>query len=188
MDIKKEEWDFKFKEWKEIPLDVIKFYFNQAEKSLDETMKTFESTAKKSQQILAICITIITVSLKYLIATEANIEFRGISFFTFLTGVIIIIQLRKNLFYNTRIGVKGGSPSITINKKLLLKDFSNEEKYINTVLSECIKYQKRIDNNKRVNNSRSIRLRVSLFLFFLLPISIVFGKILSYPLVKIIIL
>lgn len=177
---KKKEWSFKFKEWKKIPDDVVNFYFNQAEKNLDETIKTFESNTKKSHQISVICITIITISLKYLLGSDTNIEVRSISFFTLLTGFLIIKELRKNLFYTTKLGVRGSSPSITINESILLKDFSDKEKYINTILVECIKYQKRIDNNNILNDLRNKRLKVSLFLFFLLPVSIVFGKILSF--------
>ncbi|WP_047788193.1 hypothetical protein [Tenacibaculum mesophilum] len=179
MDKKNKVWEFDREiEWKKIPANIIDFYFNQAEKKLEETTKTFENTSKKTHQILLISISIITISLRYLLNSKTDIDFRIITFFTSISGACIIIMLRENLFYD-KIGAKGSSPENLIKKKFIQNNLTEKEKYNNIILNECIKYQERIKNNREINSIRKKRLEKAISLFLLLPISVIVGRLIA---------
>jgi len=178
-----QNWKIEIDEWKKVSKDMVEFFFKQSEKKLEETIKTFESSSRKTNQILSISITLVTIGLGYFVKfKEENLYLNIMAFLLAIIGTVIIFVLYKNLFFDT-IGVKGSQPKEIIKEKFLTPKLSDEEQYINILLNECEKYQERINTNIEVNKKRNRRIKKVKYLFLFIPISAIFVKIIIYFLI-----
>ncbi len=173
------KWEANLKNWKHLSTDTLQFMLKQSEECLDETVKTFENVSTKTNQMLTIAISILTVTLGYFLDyEERNLELKIIAFLVVIICLAIIIVLYKNLFFD-KIGVKGSLPKHLIKDKFFNEDIEQKHQYANIVLNECEKYQEKIDKNNMINNQRRKRTTKAINLFLLLPLSLIIGKIIA---------
>ena len=171
------KWEANLKNWKNLSVDTLQFMLKQSQECLDETVKTFENASTKTNQMLTITISILTVTLGYYLDFEKrNLELKIIAFLVIIICSAIIIVLYKNLFFD-KIGVKGSPPKHLIKDKFFNEDIDQKNQYANIVLNECEKYQEKIDKNNIVNNQRRKRIIKAIKLFILLPISLFISRI-----------
>ncbi|GAA3652768.1 hypothetical protein [Flavivirga jejuensis] len=171
-----EKWEANLNNWKHLSTDSIQLMLKQSEECLDETVKTFENVSTKTNQMLTIAISILTVTIGYFVDFDKNnIELKIIALFVVVICSTIIIVLYKNLFFD-KIGVKGSPPKHIIKDKFFNEGIEPKNQYANIVLNECEKYQERIDKNNIVNDQRRKRITIAIKLFFLLPLSIIIGR------------
>lgn len=172
-----EKWKADLKNWKHLSLDTLQFMLKQSEECLDETVKTFENVSTKTNQMLTIAISILTIALGYSLDNqERNLELKIIAFLVVTLCSIIIIVLYKNLFFD-KIGAKGSPPKHLIKDKFFDENIEQKNQYANMVLNECEKYQEKIDKNNIVNNQRRKRITKAIKLFLFLPFTLIIGKI-----------
>jgi len=174
-----EEWKASLKDWKSVSIEMANLFLSQSEKYLDETVKTFENSSRKTNQLLTISISIITFSLSYLFDFKSReIDLILIALFSLIISMFSILVLYKNLFFD-QIGVKGNNPKNIIKEKFIPRGINSNEQYINLVLNVCETYQKRITRNKEVNTKRNVRIKRATYLTLLLPVSIILSKLIT---------
>lgn len=163
-------WRTDIKDWQKISIQTAMFYFDLAEKRLDETVETSKNTTDKSDKLLTLNITLLTTILAYLSNTNIIYSYFNIVLIVmvvFLTGQLYFLFSNIFLF---KIGTKGEEP-----QHILLNDFienhEGDEQYLNLTLQICETYQEKINSNNKINVKRADNLTNAIYLFLGLPIS-----------------
>ena len=161
----------------EIKLDYLKFSFEQAEKFLNELVRTGDNISKKAHAVLVIAISIFTLSLSAWSSSVikspelivAAICLSSISF------VVVVILIHPIWSYKTY--VSGSDPSSLL-KQELVESFSDQDNVLkNLILTELVNYQYRIDHNDKINMHRIKYVDRAMFLLVAAPIlSWLFGE------------
>ncbi len=147
-----------------ISLDYLKFTFVQSEKFLIELVRTGENITKKAHAILAIAVTILTITLGAVFGFK--VEGQEIIIATIVLSafsLIAIILLVKPLWsYNTYVI---GTPPKSLLQEEFVSKFSDESNILkNLYLNEILDYQSRITFNECINRQRTKYVDISMFL------------------------
>jgi hypothetical protein len=152
-------------------IEHLKFVFSQAEKRLDESHKTFETTTTKSVTLITLNVALLSALTAYFFV---NNDFSGVFspklFSVFIVCVylfLILIYIVKNILPHD-YQPSGSSPSLLLTE---CPPDVNEELHLKDVYySELVGYDKRIEHNFTMNNPRLERIRKSINLLIYMPV------------------
>lgn len=162
---------FKVKNADNHSLEHLKFVFSQAEKRLEDSHKTFESSTSKSVTLITLIVALLSALTAYFFV---NNDFLGVFspklFSVFIVCAymfFVLIYIIKNILPHD-YQPSGSSPSLllsecppNIEQELHLKD---------VYYSELVNYDKRIEHNFTMNNPRLERIRKSIVLLTCMPV------------------
>ncbi len=153
--------------------DELEFIFSQAEKQLKECVETSKVILNRATIFLTLTVGFIVSDLGYLLTKwEGDFKFNSIN----LTSIITCIYLIEILFL-IRFNVKGhgykttGSEPVDLLHSWFFYTYQDSERRLNEILiSETQSYQRRIEDNKNVNENRWNILQYALNCLILLPV------------------
>jgi hypothetical protein len=161
--------DYFISNFNELSIDYLKFVFEQSEKKLIELVKAGEDLTKKAHSILAIAITVFTLSLGSFFTLHLEDSFIKVALITIsaLSFISVALLIKPLISYSTY--VTGSDPSSLLLEKNLT-NFSNDLFRIkNMYLNETVEYQKRIDYNRKINIERANFVDRAMFTLMLSP-------------------
>ncbi|CAN5547980.1 hypothetical protein BH09BAC4_BH09BAC4_23950 [soil metagenome] len=161
----------------------LEYIFSQADKRLEESHKTFESTTTKSVTLITLLVAILTAFTSYFF--DKN-EIKGI-FDAKLTVVfvaicytyILLIYMLNNIL-PCDYQPSGSKPSALLKKGQFgqgSKDFDKEDNLKNRYFSEIVNYDFRIVVNFSINTERLNRYNKTVIGLSIMPL---FGLVLYY--------
>lgn len=162
---------FKVKNPDNHSVEHLKFIFSQAEKRLEDSHKTFETSTTKSVTLITLTVAILSALTAYFFV---NNDFLGVFnpklFSIFVVCIymfFILIYIIKNILPHD-YHPSGSLPSLllsecppNVEQELHLKD---------VYYSELVNYDKRIEYNFNMNNPRLERIRNSIILLTCMPV------------------
>lgn len=171
-----QEWDipkFIYDNWKDVSFDFISIAFQQAEKLLNETVKSGEGITQKALKVLGFAVSILTIALGYAVSNNPNTILFIAAILTIILCIISIIFLIKPIWtYQTY--VSGSRPSMTLNKEEMITGFKEETgRNKNMLLNECAEYEKRIRYNLKLNMNRSDNVDYAMILLVFVPFTLI---------------
>jgi hypothetical protein len=170
-----EDWKTDIKDWTKITEKTAALMLEQCESVLKETLETAKSISAKAEKILTILIPIATALITYLFSKKLS----ELLYFLPLTGLFCLPVLLGSIafsyfnFLKYEIAIPGDEPKKLVVSAFIDQNFSDNQQYVNMVLSICENIQRRIDINERANairttwNTRSIK---TLGLLILCPV------------------
>ncbi len=152
-------------------IEELRFILQQAERVLDESVKSFEYSANKTMTLLATTLTLLIGLSSYLFTEfyklkEIDILLSSISF-SILYLYYIVYILSKNL-KAVNVQVSGTKPDILVNTVFYKKEVPSTEKEMYYSVIEA--YANRIESNDNLNNERVFRNDLSIKLLTFLPL------------------
>ncbi len=156
-------------------IDHLKFVFNQADKRLDDSHKTFDATTTKTITLITLAVALLSGMAAYFFA---NNDFSG-SFSPKLGTVLILcaytyyilaVLIRNILPHNYQ--PSGSLPSLLLTKSPFDEQTKeNEELHLKDVYySELLNYDFRIKHNFSINAPRLKRIGLAIWLFAGFPL------------------
>lgn len=152
-------------------IEHLKFVFSQAEKRLDESHKTFESTTTKSVTLITLIVALLSALTAYFFV---NNDFSGIFSPKLFSVFVVCVYIFFVLIYIVRnilphdYQPSGSSPSLLLTE---CPQGVNEELHLKDVYySELVGYDKRIEHNFTMNNPRLERIRKSVNMLIYMPV------------------
>lgn len=158
-------------------IEHLKFVFSQAEKRLDESHKTFETTTTKSVTLITLIVALLSALTAYFFV---NNDFSGVFspklFSVFVVSVYIffvLIYIVKNILPHD-YQPSGSSPSSLLTEcpqyDISEKELKQELHLKDVYYSELVGYDKRIEHNFTMNNPRLERIRISINMLIYMPV------------------
>lgn len=169
----------KIKEWKKVNLETAKIFLEQSDKRIEGSTKAISENSDKSFKLLIAISALVSSILIYLFNESlCNIIYS----FTHRSALILLaplifctIQLSRNLF-RKKIYVTGFNPKNMMVDELMNDEHKDDEQTVSLIFALCGNIQKRIDNNRPINDK--IIKRVS-YCVFIAIISLILAPILS---------
>ena len=156
-----------------VSLDDVKLIFAQAEKRLDDTVKTGESIAMKTM-------TMATLMAGVLIALSGFIisDWKGLSLFTHrdwvgISGCVYILSLLIYMIRNVmpnKYQKVGSEPEELMIPQFFTSSIPQDKITLFIYMSEIEEYSERIRDNTEINMRHGKRFRFSVILFLALPL------------------
>ena len=171
---KEKDWylsDYVKEHWKEIHLDLLKRSVDQAEKYLQETIRTSEIITARSYQIFGLLIPSVTLVLGY--CTKIDFSDTKDDIFE-LSGLLTLLILGFSLNYCRkamvpyRFHMVGNKPKDSLDERFI----SNKEPLQSFLINECENYQKRIEKNAENNELRATYIKRSILILLFIPLSL----------------
>ncbi len=156
-----------------VSLEDVKFIFSQAEKRLDDTVKTGESIASKTMSMITLMVGVLIALSGFMISDWKSLPSATHKDYTAVIGSIYILGLFIYMVNNvlpSRNFVLGSEP-----EELMIPQFFDEAVQLDKItiliyISEIENYNLRIAENLEINRGRLTRYRLSIILLLLLPI------------------
>ena len=156
-----------------VSLEDVKFIFNQAEKRLDDTVKTGESIASKTMSMITLMVGVLVALCGFMISDWKNLLSATHKDYAAVIGSLYILGLYIYMIKNvlpSRYFVLGSEP-----EELMIPQFfdgmvQQDKITILIYMSEIENYNLRIEQNLEINTKRLTRYRFSIILFLLLPV------------------
>jgi hypothetical protein len=152
-----------FSSWRNITKETAKFYFDEAEKRLQETIVTSKNISDSTHKIITVLISMfilifgfITTNILKPPSTDTTINFPLL--FTSISVCLILIRalyLAIQILQPRSIMTTGIMPKKLINPSPIDKHGKTELQFIDILLSACENYQVRIDLNIASNKQRT---------------------------------
>lgn len=151
-------------------IEDFKFIFSQVQNRVKETADEGDRLNAKSLTIIAVCLTLITALIGYLITNLKSFNpLTGVSIYVLLALWNVCVSLKKNVYPITyrSIGSQG--------KDLLKDDFFVKEGIYDSVEkriihSEIVNYEGRIQLNVKNNEERNKRVKKAFDRLFEIPL------------------
>lgn len=171
--MEKLQWYQKIENINNISEEDLKFIFCQAEKSVDDSIKNFDSITSKSNNVVTIIATILTALVGYFFVNysykgtydvQLSVVFISICYFAYPTYLI-----SKNII-SMGYATIGSNPEKLISNKIFTNDkIKSKDTHRTMLLSEIIDYKKRIEDNIIWNTQRTINLDKTMKLLIIYP-------------------
>lgn len=183
-------WYQKVPNINKVDVEDLKFVFYQAEKMVDDTIKNFDSITSKSNSVVTIITTILIALVGYFFVNYSykgtydiglSVVFLSICYFTYPTYLI-----SKNII-SMGYATIGSNPEKLISNQIFTDEkIKSKDTHRTILLSEIIDYKRRIEDNIKWNNNRTINLDKSvkslLYYPFFAIIAYLFSLLLSLSL------
>lgn len=165
-------WEPKINDWSKVTIEHAKFIFSQAEKRVDESVKTADLISSKLYNLLTLNAALFVGIGGYI---SSNVYKEGVSREIFSMAVIAAIYLLLIIIYIfLHIKPKGFYTSGSQPKDLFVQEFFEvEDADISTMYfyaQEAKNYQERISHNATINTSRAKSISIAIVAMILLPI------------------
>lgn len=167
-------WKSKLSDWKSIPVDRYKIFFELAEKRLKDILDESEKITSRSYSLIALIIPVLSLSIAELLK---NYQAPNILTIIATIGIVLsswtlysliqIINVRDIWYFGTE------PLDILIDDFNSSESLSQEELTKALYLSEIEQTQHKISSNKKVNNTRISKFKTCLNLSLLSLIFIV---------------
>jgi hypothetical protein len=156
--------EYIYDNYPKVSTEYLRMVFDQAEKFLNETVRSGEGTTEKAHKILAISLTILTGSFVYLVGGDDLTS--SIALAAMLSIPICLVSISHLIIplrgYETY--VIGSSTAKLLIQKCIEGFPTAEDQTKNLLLSECVNYQERIEYNEKLNRRRSKLVDLSLYI------------------------
>lgn len=169
----KHKWSPKLDNCKKLTLEDAKFFFEQAEKYLQDITDSHKSIIEKSNILLALMLTFLSGFVGFNInkvSTEGGNDDFSIALWILIGylffGVIYLISNIKP----TQYMALGSQPNKIFVDFFFRPAVSNEERIIRLYVSEIERYQHRIDVNKEINEMKWKVYKKTIYILFGIPI------------------
>lgn len=181
-----EDWKTDIKDWTKIKEKTAKLMLEQSESVLKETLETAKSISTKAEKILTILIPITTALITYLFSKKPSdlFDFLPLTGLSCLPVLLISIGFSYSNFLKYEIAIPGEFPKKLVVSMFIDRDFSEDQQYVNMVLSICENIQRRIDINEVANTKRTTSNTRSIKTLGLLILCPVFSYLLSLYLLQ----
>ena len=156
-----------------VSLEDVKFIFNQAEKRLDDTVKTGESIASKTMSMITVMAGVLIALSGYTISNWKGFLSATDKDLAAIIGSLYILGLFFYMLTNVlpnNYFVLGSEPDLLMVPQYFDAALPQEMTTIFIYMSEIENYNDRIDKNLEVNARRWRKYRISVVLFLLLPV------------------
>ena len=156
-----------------VSLEDVKFIFNQAEKRLDDTVKTGESIASKTMSMITVMAGVLIALSGYTISNWKGFLSATDKDLAAIIGSLYILGLFFYMLTNVlpnNYFVLGSEPDLLMVPQYFDAALPQEMTTIFIYMSEIENYNDRIDKNLEVNAGRWRKYRISVVLFLLLPV------------------
>lgn len=155
-----------------ISLDDVKLVFAQAEKRLDDTVKTVELLASRTMTLMTLMAGLLIALSGFFISnwngwTTLNAKVL-VAFIGTLYILGIVTYMLKNIL-TKEYYVLGSSPRELMSPNFYSPYVSTDRIVIFMYMSEIENYEFRIEYNEKINNARWKRFRYSLIALWLMP-------------------
>jgi hypothetical protein len=150
-------WKTDVVHWDSIGKDAAAFMFASAEKRLTESVNTSEGINKRADRLLTITVTLLTVSISYLLKDARSEDSDE---FLMAAAILVLIPLIYALVYIIRnfmeysIHVTGASPEAMLTSSRFDRGLSAEHQHLELILDQLESYQDRIAHNIHINKKR----------------------------------
>lgn len=148
------------------------FILSQSEKKLDATVETMNIIQKRGRFQFNIALVLMTGVISYLVATP-NLELLPYSITLIITSFISMILAAFGIF-KYRISTSGTDPIDLLDNQIYERFKSTKKIELNTIWSECMNYQVRIDKNYKINRKRLFLVTLSATTLYVTPIIFLF--------------
>jgi len=168
-------WSIQLSNENNVTLDDVKFIFSQAEKRLDDTIKTGESIASKTTTLLTLMTGIIVGVSAYLINKWT--DFKTFDNKTIIAAVSIIyvffvlVYMIRNVLPN-HYYVAGSLPKDLFIDAFFKDDVDRKKQTTYIYMSEIEDYQLRIDKNWITNDERWSKYITSVIALLIMPFAL----------------
>jgi len=156
-----------------ISLDDVKFIFTQAEKRLDDTVKTGESIASRTMAMVTLLAGVLIALSGFIISNWKSLRSATHKDYVAILGCLYIISLFiymvKNVLPN-KYFVLGSQPENLMSPQYFTSVIPQDKITLFIYMSEIENYNLRIEKNLSVNSRRLVRYRFSVILFLLFPV------------------
>ncbi len=163
-------WTTDIKNWTKVSKDTADLMLSQCEAILSDNVDTSKSISAKAEKLIAILVPIASAIIVYLLKSGQTFNFltltAGVAFI--ILGLSIYFAYQN--FKHYTIYIPGDLPKNLVASKFIDNEFSQDQQYINMILSICENVQARIDANEPLNKKRVDNNRTSILLLFILPL------------------
>jgi hypothetical protein len=151
-----------------IDVKLLQFILSQAEKFLNEQIRSGEIITEKGHKVLALAVTIATACLVYINGDDKQVityiaAWQGL-FLSLIAGAMLLFTVKKYHTYPL-----GSPPSYLLVPSLTNLKTEQQEK--NILFSECEQYETRIRFNEQQNRSRVYWVDAALYCLAALPLT-----------------
>ena len=152
-------WDSELDNFEKIDKDLMKFYFEQAEKSLKSTLELADKISVRAYALLAVIVPVLSIIFSYLsknyFGTELlSCQLLGLLWLLFIPVGISFVLLVKVVFPKDYYQL-GREPKYIVKKEYYDNpEYPKEESYKLMLSYELENYQYRISYMDNINNSR----------------------------------
>jgi len=175
--MKTDKFKVTFSSWENIKMETAKFYFDEAEKRLKETIVTAKNITDSTHKIVTILIPMFLLIFGYIIITLSNVSNAEskINFPLLLTSVSICLILIRALYLSVQILNPRTTMTIGIMPKKLIipapinRHGKTDIQLLDILLGACENFQERIDinidsNKRRTDMQHQIYRLISIFI------------------------
>jgi hypothetical protein len=156
-----------------VSLEDVKLIFSQAEKRLDDTVKTGESIASKTMTVVGLLTGVLIALCGYTISNWNDDEPLGSKVWVAIIGSVYIVSLffymLKNVLPN-RYFVLGSEPNELMISSFFANSVQQGKITVFLYMSEIENYDWRIQRNLELNEQRWNKYRRSVIFLLLLPV------------------
>jgi hypothetical protein len=166
--------------YSDITIEFLEFALAQAEKILNETVRSGEGITEKAYKVLTIGVSVLTGSIIYLVQNVYPVQKAGwespisvaalLAVPMCLTSIWLLIRPLKS--YETFVA---GSPPKLVLVEKLIKGFPGKQQIKNALLNECHNYQERIDQSDAQNRTRGQAVDQAMYWLLALPLTLIFS-------------
>jgi hypothetical protein len=156
-----------------VSLEDVKFIFSQAEKRLDDTVKTGESIASKTMSMFTVMAGVLIALSGYAISNWKGFQSANEKDLVAIIGSLYILSLFFYMLTNVlpnKYHVLGSEPDLLMVPQYFAPALPLDKITIFIYMSEIENYNERISANLKVNEGRWERYRISVILFLILPV------------------
>jgi hypothetical protein len=156
-----------------ISLEDVKLIFSQAEKRLDDTVKTGESIASKTMSMITLMAGVLIALSGFIISDWKGTISATHKDYVAIIGSLYILGLFIYMINNVlpnKYFVLGSEPEELMIPEFFDKELPQDKITIFIYMSEIENYNLRIEKNLEVNSRRWTRYRFSVILFLIFPV------------------
>lgn len=156
-----------------VSLEDVKFIFSQAEKRLDDTVKTGESIASKTMSMITLLAGVLIALSGYMISNWNGVALAShkdeVAIIGSLYSIGLSIYMIKNVLPN-KYYVLGSEPENLMKPEFFDKNVQSDKITIFIYMNEIENYNLRIERNLEVNTRRWRRYRFAINAIVALPV------------------
>jgi hypothetical protein len=156
-----------------VSLEDVKFIFAQAEKRLDDTVKTGESIASKTMSMITLLAGVLIALSGYMISNWNGIALAShkdeVAIIGSLYSITLAIYMIKNVLPN-KYYVLGSEPENLMNPEFFDRTVQTDKITVFIYMNEIENYNLRIEKNLEVNNKRWRQYRLTVNAIVALPV------------------
>lgn len=168
-------WKIQLSNESNVTIDDVRFIFSQAEKRLDDTIKTGETIASKTTTILTVMIAVIVGVSAFLInkwTGFAEIDNKIIvSAVAIIYVALVLVYMIKNVLPN-HYYVGGSLPKDLFSDVYFNDNVDRTKQTVYMYMSEIENYQFRIEKNWSVNDERWSKYIGSVIALLIMPFAL----------------